>query len=81
LGGAPRNPLWHGNLLKNPEIEVRHRTRTLRLKARLATAEEKPTLWPICDERFPDYADYRDETTRDIPIFICEPVPTSTDEH
>jgi deazaflavin-dependent oxidoreductase (nitroreductase family) len=80
LGGAPHHPLWHGNLLKNPEIEVRHRTRTLRLKARLATAEEKPALWPICDERFPDYADYRDKTTRDIPIFICEPAPTSTDE-
>jgi deazaflavin-dependent oxidoreductase (nitroreductase family) len=73
LGGAPNNPLWYGNLLKNPDIEVRHRTQTLRLRARLAAAAEKPEFWLICDEHFPDYAQYRRKTTRDIPIFVCEP--------
>ena len=43
-----------------------------KLRARLATSEEKPALWPICDACYPPYADYRARTTRDIPIFVCE---------
>ena len=75
LGGAPRNPAWYWNVLKHPDIEVRHRRQTMDLTARLATAAEKPSLWPICDERFPPYAEYRALTDRDIPIFVCEPRP------
>ena len=74
LGGSPRNPVWYNNLVKHPEIAVSHRRRGLQLRARLATAEEKPKLWPICDQHYAPYADYRKRTTRDIPIFVCEPV-------
>lgn len=73
LGGSPRNPVWYHNLLKHPEIVVRHRRNRMKLRARLATPVEKPALWPICDEYFPSYADYRKRTDRDIPIFVCEP--------
>lgn len=74
MGGAPKNPVWYNNLVKHPEIDVRHRGRRMKLRARLATPEEKPELWPLCDERYAPYADYRKRTTRDIPIFVCEPV-------
>ena len=72
-GGAPRNPVWYGNLVKHPDIEVNHRGRRMQLRARLATPEEKPALWPICDQHYAPYAEYRQRTTRDIPIFVCEP--------
>ncbi len=72
-GGAPKNPVWVANLVKHPEIEVEFRGRTLALRARLATPEEKPALWPICDEHYAPYAEYRKRTERDIPIFVCEP--------
>ena len=72
-GGAPKNPVWYGNLVKHPDIDVRHRTRTMKLRARLAHADEKPALWPICDSHYAPYAEYRARTTRDIPIFVCEP--------
>ena len=72
-GGAPKNPVWYNNIVKHPDIEVRHRGRRMQLRARLATAEEKPSLWPICDAHYAPYADYRTRTTRDIPIFVCEP--------
>ena len=72
-GGAPRNPVWYKNLVKNPDIEVRHRGRIMELRARLATAEEKPAMWPVCDDHYAPYADYRARTDRDIPIFVCEP--------
>jgi deazaflavin-dependent oxidoreductase (nitroreductase family) len=73
-GGAPKNPVWYNNLVKHPDIEVVHRGRRMSLRARLATPEEKPALWPICDRHYAPYADYRARTTRDIPIFVCEPV-------
>ncbi len=74
MGGAPRNPVWYNNLVKHPEIAVTHRGRRMKLRARLATPEEKPGLWPLCDQHYAPYADYRKRTTRDIPIFVCEPV-------
>jgi len=43
------------------------------MRARLASTEEKPALWPICDQHYAPYADYRARTDRDIPIFICMP--------
>jgi deazaflavin-dependent oxidoreductase (nitroreductase family) len=73
MGGAPRNPVWYHNLVKHPEIVVSHRRRRMKLRARLAEPEEKPELWPICDRHYAPYADYRKRTTRDIPIFVCEP--------
>jgi len=74
LGGAPKNPVWYGNLVKHPDIEVNHRGHRMQLRARLATPEEKPVLWPICDHHYAPYADYRKRTSRDIPIFVCEPI-------
>jgi F420H(2)-dependent quinone reductase len=73
LGGAPNNPVWYHNLVAHPDIEVSHRGRRMKLRARLASPEEKPQLWPICDRHYEPYADYRKRTTRDIPIFVCEP--------
>lgn len=73
MGGAPRNPVWYNNLVTYPDISVTHRRRQMSLRARLATPEEKPALWPVCDRHYAPYADYRRRTSRDIPIFVCEP--------
>jgi deazaflavin-dependent oxidoreductase (nitroreductase family) len=73
LGGAPKNPVWYRNLVKHPDIDVNHRGRRMQLRARLATSDEKPELWPICDRHYAPYAEYRERTTRDIPVFVCEP--------
>jgi deazaflavin-dependent oxidoreductase (nitroreductase family) len=72
-GGAPKNPVWYQNLVKHPEIEVSHRGREMSLRARLARADEKPALWPICDSHYAPFAEYRQRTDREIPIFVCEP--------
>lgn len=74
-GGAPKNPVWYRNLVAHPDITVVHRGRRMQLRARLANADEKPALWPICDEHYAPYAQYRARTDRDIPIFVCEPTP------
>lgn len=72
-GGAPKNPVWYNNLVKYPDITVRYRGKEMKLHARLANAEEKPSMWPICDSCYAPYAEYRTRTDRDIPIFVCEP--------
>jgi len=74
-GGAPKNPVWYGNLVKHPDVEVNYRGRRMKLRARLAASDEKPELWPICDRSYAPYAEYRARTSRDIPIFVCEPTP------
>ena len=78
MGGAPRNPAWYHNLVKHPDIAVSHRGRRMKLRVRLATPDQKPELWPICDQHYAPYADYRKRTTRDIPIFVCEPAQSTT---
>ncbi len=79
VGGNPRNPAWYHNLVKHPDIVIEHRGKRTPMTARLASAEEKPALWPVCDRYYPPYAVYRAATTRDIPVFICEPREASTD--
>ena len=82
LGGAPKNPLWYNNVLKHPDIEVTHRGRHMKLRARLAGAEEKASLWPVCDEHYAPYAEYRARTDRDIPMFVCVPIGSAvSDSH
>jgi deazaflavin-dependent oxidoreductase (nitroreductase family) len=73
LGGAPKNPVWYHNLVAHPDIEVEHRGRRMKLRARLAEPSEKDAFWPVCDQHYAPYAEYRARTTRDIPIFVCEP--------
>ena len=73
LGGAPRHPVWYYNLVAHPDIEVQHRGRTMKLRARQVGPEEKAALWPTCVEHYPPYEDYQRRTDRDIPVFLCEP--------
>jgi deazaflavin-dependent oxidoreductase (nitroreductase family) len=73
LGGAPVHPTWFYNLVAHPEIEVNVKGEVLELRARRASPEEKAEVWPNCLEHYPDYAEYQQRTSRDIPVFICEP--------
>jgi deazaflavin-dependent oxidoreductase (nitroreductase family) len=73
LGGAPKHPTWYYNLVANPEIEVHAKGQAMKLRARLASSEEKAEVWPVCCKHYPDYQNYQDRSTRDIPVFLCEP--------
>ena len=75
LGGAPKHPTWYYNLVANPDIEVQVKDRVLPLRARRASVEEKAEVWPACVHHYPDYDLYQRRTERDIPVFICEPRP------
>ena len=74
-GGAPKHPEWVYNLRANPMIEIRDRTEVQPMRAREVTdASERARLWKLAVAAFPPYDEYQAKTTRQIPIFVAEPV-------
>ncbi len=71
-GGAAADPHWVQNLKANDEVEVQVWGERFPARARLATPEEKPRLWQIMTEIWPDYDTYQGKTDRDIPVVILE---------
>jgi len=43
------------------------------MRARQLDGEEKARVWPVCVQHYAPYADYQKRTTRQIPVFLCEP--------
>jgi deazaflavin-dependent oxidoreductase (nitroreductase family) len=74
-GGHSDDPIWYKNLVANPEVEITVGDRTRTMRARTATPDEKATLWPQLVKVYKGYASYQRNTTRDIPVVICEPAP------
>ncbi|WP_052847629.1 nitroreductase family deazaflavin-dependent oxidoreductase [Streptomyces avicenniae] len=73
-GGEPVHPLWYLNLAATPEAHVQVGEEHVDVRARTATAEEKPELWRRMTEIFPQYKSYQKKTTREIPVVILEPL-------
>jgi deazaflavin-dependent oxidoreductase (nitroreductase family) len=72
-GGDPRHPAWFLNLRDRPDVEVTMAGRTRKMRARVASAEEKEALWPQVTSAYKGYAGYQRRTERDIPLVILEP--------
>jgi deazaflavin-dependent oxidoreductase (nitroreductase family) len=74
-GGAPKNPVWVYNLRANPRVEIRDETRVQSMKVREITdAAERSRLWKLAAQAFPPYDEYQRKTSRQIPVFLAEPV-------
>ena len=71
-GGAPKNPVWYNNLIKNPQVVITHNGQSKQCMARRVSDEEKAALWSTCVEYYPPYQQYQDRTERNIPVFLCE---------
>lgn len=76
-GGAPDHPLWYLNLVKTAEAEIQVGADKLVIRARTATAKDRPRLWQLMTGIFPHYDKDQAKAAkagRDIPIVILEPV-------
>lgn len=71
-GGAPEHPEWYRNLSANPEVAVQVGADQFMAHARTATASERPKLWKIMAEIWPDYNNYQQKTDREIPVVVLE---------
>ncbi|MBW2292132.1 MAG: nitroreductase family deazaflavin-dependent oxidoreductase, partial [Deltaproteobacteria bacterium] len=69
-----RDPAWWLNLQAEPEAKVRVRSESWRARARLATSEERETLWPWLKEQNPPYGKYEGQTDRLIPVVLLQRV-------
>jgi F420H(2)-dependent quinone reductase len=74
LGGAPRHPVWYYNLKRNPHVELQDQARKGDYLAREVTGAEKAVWWARAVEAWPDYATYQAKTSRQIPVFVLEPM-------
>jgi deazaflavin-dependent oxidoreductase (nitroreductase family) len=72
-GGAPEPPEWFRNLEANPETFIQVKDQKIPVRARVATAQEKPAMWKHMTEVWPDYDDYQRKTNREIPVVVLEP--------
>jgi deazaflavin-dependent oxidoreductase (nitroreductase family) len=69
-GGAARDPAWWRNLQARPEAEVQLAGERRRVRARIASAEERARLWPRVKRENPAYAEYEQRTAREIPVVL-----------
>ena len=70
LGGAPKNPVWYFNLVKNPDVELQDGAVKADYRAREVTGDEKSVWWGRAVAAYPPYADYQAGTDRQIPVFV-----------
>ena len=75
MGGAPNDPVWVHNLRANPEVELRDLSVVQKMGVReVKDAAERARVWKIAVAAYPPYAEYQTRTTRQIPVFVAEPV-------
>jgi deazaflavin-dependent oxidoreductase (nitroreductase family) len=72
-GGYQDHPDWYKNLVVNPDVELTIDDRTLPMRARTASPEERAKLWQAVLAASGRYGDYQRNTEREIPLVICEP--------
>ena len=72
-GGSQDHPDWYKNLVANPDVLLTLDDRTVPMRARTASPDERATLWPAVVAAYKGYAGYERNTDREIPLVICEP--------
>lgn len=71
-GGAPTNPDWYHNLVRNPRATVELGTETFDVTATVAPGDERRRIWATQKQRYPTFAEYERKTKREIPVIILE---------
>ena len=69
-GGAPEHPDWYLNLKANRKVEVQVGADKFTATARDAAPDERPRLWTLMNEVWPDYDTYQEKTDREIPVVV-----------
>src|SRR5207302_5129848 len=72
-GGDDHHPAWFLNLRDNPDVEVKTKEGTRKMRARVASPEERARMWPLVTADHKNYAGYQTKTEREIPLVLLEP--------
>ena len=71
--GAPENPAWFHNLRANPTATVEVGTDTVEVDAVVTEGDERERLFSKQKQLMPQFADYEQKTTRQIPVVALTP--------
>ena len=71
-GGAPHNPLWYENLVADPNATIQVKDELIPVRAHTAEGSERERLWERMTEVWPAYDEYKERTTRTIPVVVLE---------
>jgi deazaflavin-dependent oxidoreductase (nitroreductase family) len=70
--GAPTNPAWYHNLLANRSATVEVGSDSFDVNVSVAAGEERERLFNQQSQVMPQFADYAQKTTRQIPVVVLE---------
>jgi deazaflavin-dependent oxidoreductase (nitroreductase family) len=70
--GAPTNPDWYHNLVAHPDVTVEIGDLTYHAVARTVTGAERDQIYTRWAERYPQYREYQEKTSRSIPVIELE---------
>ena len=70
--GAPTNPDWFHNLVANPEVTLEVGDERFPARATVTSGEERARLYDAQAALMPRFAEYAQQTTREIPVVVLE---------
>ena len=74
-GGAPEHPAWYYSLREQPDVTIRDHEQVVRARIHEVTDPgERARVWDAAVRAYPPYAEYQQRTSRQIPVFVAEPV-------
>ena len=68
--GAPSHPDWYHNLVANPVVRVELPGETFEATATVVSGEERQRLYDAQAELMPNFKEYAEKTTREIPVVV-----------
>jgi deazaflavin-dependent oxidoreductase (nitroreductase family) len=73
--GAPTNPDWYHNLAAHPDTTIELGSGTVKVKARVASPDERGPIWEKQKQLAPGFAEYETNAApRQIPVILLDPV-------
>jgi len=74
VGGRPQDHSWAHNFRAHPEVELQDGPTRRTYVARELSGVERQQWWDYAVSVWPTYASYQQKTSREIPVFLLEPV-------
>lgn len=72
-GGHSDDPYWYKNLVNEPKVEIQVGPTEHDAVARTSKGKERQRLWTLMTDIFPRYEEYRQMTSREIPVVVIQP--------
>jgi deazaflavin-dependent oxidoreductase (nitroreductase family) len=73
-GGAPTHPAWYHNVVANPTVTIEVPGDRFEARANAAAGDERDRLFKAQAALMPNFNEYQEKTTRQIPVVVLERV-------